>query len=220
MRRLLIPLVPVCLLSFMAVPLAGAVGVSRKASMKCSSGRSHVVVADAQAQVYEAPETPQLPGYLDLFGCVYGQHKSYLLGSPLSGGSPSVAGGVSNEVLVGSIVAYGKSFVQSEPGSTSYLVIVRDLRNGRVLHDVPTGTSNPPYPTLVGDGPTTAIVVKSDGAVAWIVENLLKYEVHALDKTGNRVLASGSDIEPHSLALAGSTLYWMQGGKPMSAVLH
>jgi uncharacterized Ntn-hydrolase superfamily protein len=66
-------------------------------------------------------------------------------------------------------------------------------------------------------------VVKSDGAVAWIlttVQEHATYQVHALDKTGNHVLATGSDISPHSLAVAGNTLYWTQDGKPTSAALH
>ena len=68
-----------------------------------------------------------------------------------------------------------------------------------------------------------AIVVKSDGAVAWIVRTDPEegmYQVHALDQTGSRVLSTGSDIAPSSLALAGSTLYWTQGGEPHSATLN
>jgi hypothetical protein len=109
-------------------------------------------------------------------------------------------------------------------GFQEWKVVVENLRTGRVLHKVPTGTSSP---GAVGIGPVVSLVVKSDGAVAWIVENEIparhvpaEYEVHAVDKTGNRLLASGSDIDPHSLALAGSTLYWTQGGKPMSAPLN
>jgi len=46
------------------------------------------------------------------------------------------------------------------------------------------------------------------------------YEVRAVDKTGSRLLASGGDIDPTSLALAGSTLYWTQGSLPFSAQLQ
>lgn len=101
-------------------------------------------------------------------------------------------------------------------------VVVRDLRTGRVLHNVPTGTQSPPVPHFVGAGEATTIVVKRDGAVAWIVESKClggEYQVHALDEDGERVLASGRDIAPRSLALVGSTLYWTQGGKPYSATL-
>jgi len=73
--------------------------------------------------------------------------------------------------------------------------------------------------------------VKSDGAVAWIVETQrgpfvgetgppTMFEVRAVDRTGSRLLASGSHFDPLSLALAGSTLYWTQGGQPFSAQLQ
>ncbi|MGH9918717.1 MAG: hypothetical protein ACRD6W_07610 [Nitrososphaerales archaeon] len=92
-----------------------------------------------------------------------------------------------------------------------------------MLHKAPTGAREPPRKGFVGDGSATAIVVKSDGAVAWITDTVQtkdRYQVHTLDRTGERVLAVGSDIAPHSLALAGSTLYWTQGGKPFSASLQ
>jgi hypothetical protein len=76
---------------------------------------------------------------------------------------------------------------------------------------------------VTGIGPITSLVVKPDAAVAWIVntdEENGGYQVHAADKTGPRVLATGADIAPGSLALAGSTLYWTQGGRPFSGVLR
>ncbi len=66
-------------------------------------------------------------------------------------------------------------------------------------------------------------MVKLDGSVAWIVETGEeegRYQVHAVDKSGSRVLASGPNIDPSSLALAGSTLYWTQGDQPFSASLN
>ncbi len=98
---------------------------------------------------------------------------------------------------------------------------MRNLRTGRLIRKLPTGTPMTPRPSWIGIGPTTAIVVKSDGAVAWIVETDFptEYQVHTVDKSGNRVLASGTDIDPSSLALAGNTLYWTQGGQPFSAPL-
>lgn len=109
-------------------------------------------------------------------------------------------------------------------GSTYWLVIVRNLRTGRVLHKVPTGIAGPGTVEVLGDGFTTAIVVKPDGAVAWILESgasrPIEYQVHAVDAKGERTLASGSGIEPSSLALAGSTLYWTQDGQSFSATLN
>jgi hypothetical protein len=228
MRRFFIPTILLGSALLIATQWASAAAPRRETATKCSSGHSRVVVADAQAQVYEAPESSSAnPEYLVLFGCTYGRHRSYLLGHPLGGGTPSGIGGVAHETLAGTIIAYERSSTINE-GRSSWLVIVRDLRSGRVLREVPTGTALSRNPNLVGAGFTTAIVVKSDGAVAWINETILRpgeklvlgFEVHAVDSTGSRVLASGPEIERHSLALVGSTLYWMQGGKPMSAVLH
>ena len=74
-------------------------------------------------------------------------------------------------------------------------------------------------------------MVKSDGAVAWMVQvnagwtgNPIYREVYAVDASGTRLLAEGEEglnpIERGSLALAGSTLYWTQSGKPFSAPLN
>jgi hypothetical protein len=131
-------------------------------------------------------------------------------------------------VLNGFVAAYEYSEF-GEVGWARWMVTVRDLRTGRRLHIVPTGKleESSPNPDSAGIGPTVMIVGKSDGAVAWTAENRLLsenkasyYQIHAVDKTGSRVLAAGTNIDPHSLALAGSTLYWTQGGKPETAVLN
>ncbi len=65
------------------------------------------------------------------------------------------------------------------------------------------------------------MAVKSDGSIAWIggLGTIPVRGVYVLDKSGQRMLASGPDIDPHSLALVGSTLYWTRGGQPFSAPL-
>jgi DNA-binding beta-propeller fold protein YncE len=230
MRRLAIPISSIVLTLFLASFGVSAAGARGKAPAKCPPGRSHLVAVDAQAQVFEAPETPRLPEYPGFFGCAYGRRTSYLLGHPSLGGSPTGTNGVAMFTLGGPVVAFEESSVTNLEPEARYTnwILVRDLRNGRYLHRLPTGTpTTPPENGDVGVGPATGIVVKSDGAVAWIVDagrnsvlnGPLIYEVHAVDRTGSRVLASGSEIDPSSLALAGSRLYWMQGGKPMSAVL-
>jgi hypothetical protein len=152
-------------------------------------------------------------------------------------------------VLAGSVVAYEEFFttadrytLEGEPVTTALRVIVRDLRTGRVLHDVPTGTPPKPEPGSVGVGNIVALVLKSNGSVAWIAEDSERsaaakaayFDVYATDKSGTRLLASGTDIDPSSLALsagathlddyphtiAGNTLYWTQGGQSFSTTLN
>jgi hypothetical protein len=188
---------------------------------KCPPAKSHVLLADAQVELYSAVEVVNM--YNDkgarIHGCAYG-HKSYLLGAEVEEcGSGVPCGGVRREVLAGPLVAYEEG--SGGETANTYLVVVRNLRTGRVIRKLPTGTPVTPRPLWVGIGPTTAIVIKSDGAVAWIVETGFpaEYQVHAVNKSGSRVLASGVDIAPSSLALAGNTLYWRQSGQSISAPL-
>jgi hypothetical protein len=178
-----------------------------KASSMCPPHYEVLIDADAQAVVYEAPGRNE--GFPEIFACAHG-HKAYRLGVEAFF-SHGGGGGVSDEALAGEMVAYESSLVSE--GSDSLIVVVRDLRTGRVLHHLSTDAEG-----------TVRIVVKSDGAVAWIngygrVAGQNAYQLHAVDKLGNRLLATGTEIDPDSLALAGSTLYWTQGGQPMSATL-
>jgi hypothetical protein len=131
-----------------------------------------------------------------------------------------------NIVLAGPIVAYEHYSFAEGLGGTRLGVAVRDLRTGATLRDEPTGKAKIPgsEPELeFGIGHTATIVVKSNGSVAWILETSAqedRYQVHAADMTGSRLLASGPDIDRSSLALAGNTIYWMQSGQPRAAPLN
>jgi hypothetical protein len=192
----------------------------------CGSSDGHTVIArDVRAIIYRTEELNlEFYGY---WGCVYGSRKAFRLGRELVAGSPYGSLAVKNVTLVGATVAYetesSTTLGNREVISSMRNVVVANLAIGQTRHKVPTGTSRHPAPRVVGAGETRVIVVKRNGAVAWINDTVQKenrFEVHALDATGERVLAVGSNIAPESLALAGSTLYWSQGGKPFSAVLH
>jgi len=175
-----------------------------------------VIAADTQAIIYKTPESEER--LLNIVACAYG-HRPYVLGGKAESG-PGGTFGIEGETLAGPIVAYEES-IDLTGGHDKNVIVVRDLRTGRVIHKVPTAETR--FPGDVGNGGATQLVVKSDGAIAWIVKTANEpttTEVHAVDKTGSRLLASGGDIDPSSLALAGSTLYWTEAGKPMSAVLN
>ncbi|MGA7705412.1 MAG: hypothetical protein WB998_11010 [Solirubrobacteraceae bacterium] len=199
----------------------------------CSLPRdAHMVAADAQAQLYVRPERSGPRGELlwpEAFGCVFGHRRTYSLGEISLGGTPEGGKGIELETLGGSFVAY--EYTLFSQGFKESLVIVRSLLNGHIIHRVPSGPSR--LPKSVGAGPLTTLVVKGDGAVAWIVESgreeasaanhfvsHSEYTIFALDKTGTRQLAAGKNIDPYSLGLVGSTLYWTQGVEPGSAVLN
>ena len=91
-------------------------------------------------------------------------------------GVGSARGGVStnNVTLAGSLVAYSTSSVVVESESTLY-VLVRNLRTGRTLTDVPTGVplKSRPHYTGVGDVRMMALNSRND---AWIASDRLRSE--------------------------------------------
>jgi hypothetical protein len=229
MKRTMLILTATVLL--VATPMADAASRVHKKSECHLPGHAHILIANRQALLYETSETnTRLP---TVYGCAYGHRGAYFLGEP----APNIATsegieGISLETLAGPIVAYEYAAAGRE-SSAHWTIFVQDLRNGRVLRRLPTGSAVHHEAGFSGVGPAVAIVAKSDGAVAWIVESHYEpasakndyisgheYAVEAADSTGNRLLASGQGIDPASLALAGSTLYWTQGGKPASAALN
>jgi hypothetical protein len=197
-------------------------GTQKKSVSSCPPPHSRVLLADEQAQVFELPESGPGPFRREeVGGCAYHHGRAFMFGEPLGEPSPQGNSGVSSETLAGAVVAYESSFMPAVESRQvgGAVIVVRDLRSGRVLHKVPSGTSS----GGLGIGPALSLVVKSDGAVAWTTSALPQdgyYQVHALDKSGSRMLAIGESINPYSLALAGSTLYWTQEGKPFSAPLN
>lgn len=222
----------IVLVVFSASASVGVARPDRKISLKkCALGHLRVIVADAQASVYEAPEPPGPSGDLGVWGCVYG-HRPYFLG-PLPYASAEGSGGLERETLAGSVVAYEESATGGYYSKRSeQRVVVRELYTGRLLHRVPTGMQLKASPENVGVGRVLTLVVKNDGAVAWIAEdgelamrsnmqpNVTYFVLESVDKFGSQLLASGPDIDPLSLALAGSTLYWTQGRAPFSSLLQ
>jgi hypothetical protein len=247
MRRIMVAAISLIVLLLTAAG-ASAARAQRRTPPRCMPGHSRLITANTQAQVYEATEPEAFPEYLGVWGCAYGQKRPFFLGPLPYGSSSSGGGGVGHETLAGGIVAYEESSSSGALGdapTSRNLVIVRDLRTGRVLRRIPTGVPLKPEPRYVGVGNVVSIVVKSDGAVAWIADDyersatahgtgLPYFDVYAADKVGTRLLATGTNIDPSSLALStgatginghpssipGSTLYWTQGGKSESAVLN
>lgn len=215
---------------------AGAGLAARTAAWECPPPGGHVKLSDRQAVVYTIRETEiaTLEGEhyevhpTGIRGCVRGGQRSYKLGRPAEGygggGEGASGAGLNHVVLAGSYAAFASDITsESGEGFGEYWIVVRSVRDGRVLYHVPNGALSVPRPRDVGTGETTAIVLKSDGAVAWIAlaeptEGFV--QVHALDRTGSRLLAKGRNIAPESLKLRGSRVYWREGEKLMSAVLR
>lgn len=246
MKRITIAVVSV--LALLLVPSGANAARARHALLARCAPSSHTLFADAQAQVYAAREGSLK--YLSIRACAYGQRRSFIVSGCSPEESAMVCARASHVALVGGVIAYGDTFTpagghEDEESIDEWHVEVRNLRTGRLLHEVPTGSPLKPAPRYVGVGPIVGLVLKSDGSVAWIAEDYERssklygagapyFDVYATDKAGTRLLASGTNIDPSSLALAvgaagvnsrprtieGSTLFWAQGGKPFSTTLE
>jgi hypothetical protein len=174
--------------------------------------------------------SPCFPEFLGVYGCVYGHRPVFLGELP----DPSSQGyeGVERVTLAGTFAAYEEAYIGGAEGVRSERrVVVRDLRDGHVLYRVPTGQSLTPMSEYVGVGNVVSLVLKKDGSVAWVAEDYERsslpgggkapyFDVYVRDRSGMRLLASGAEIDPHSLKLAGSVVYWTQGGKSFSVPLN
>ena len=100
--------------------------------------------------------------------------------------------------------------------SSSYL-FVRDGLTGRELFHVQSGLT---CDTSYQAGPVSSLVLRTDGAVAWIVGGCTSYPDTTYEvRTRNGVVASGTDIARDSLTLTSEGISWIQGGTTRSAPL-
>jgi hypothetical protein len=224
MRRQMLGLVGAVVLGL----TVGEVGFTAATAMpgpRCAPRGAHVIRRDAQAEVYELEDDAPL----EVFGCLRGRRRVSTLG-PFAAGSPEGASGIDHVTLTGGVVAYEELSLPGEKGGENpelvWLVIVRDLTNGRIVRRLPTGAA-PAGTKAIGAGSVVRLVLKANGSVAWTTEYAFgplsgphTYQVRAVDKTGNRLLASGTDVRPKSLKLRGSALSWVKGGRVSSTTLR
>ena len=198
----------IALLSVTATVVASA-GASAHGAV-CGPSQARTLAADGVARVYA------LHG--KVFGCARGSHGRYSLGATSGSMGRRRVGPIA---LAGYDVAFGRTSYGVDVVSAE--VVVEYLVDGRVLRD---------QPATAGDfGPETAqqvdsIVVKPDGAVAWIahISSLISHrgatEVRKSDHTRRTGLDSGPNIRPQSLRLHHSKLSWRDGSTKKSANLR
>ncbi len=118
---------------------------------------------------------------------------------------------VGRPVVAGRLVAYSEDTWTRTGGSSS--VILRDGLTGRTLRTVPAGADCPGNPDYTA-GPVHSLVLRADGAFAWIASHVFcddekTFEVHTLAG----LQASGTGIDADSLRLRGGTISWRQDGE-------
>jgi len=185
-----------------------------RAAERCVPRSTNVQASDPLGQLWLSAHGSEL------LGCLWGG-KTYTAWS--SGG-----GGVQLAQLVtmrGTYAAFNGGGGSSS-FSTSYLGVM-NLKTGKER-----GFAVAVGPGSYDTGGVTALVLKANGSIAWIsrtngVANPstpqlipILTEVYVKDSSGRRMIANSSTISPTSLALAGSTIYWLQGGVAQSATLR
>jgi hypothetical protein len=117
--------------------------------------------------------------------------------------------------IAGRLFAYSDEFAGRRASSSS--LYVRDGLTGRELLHVQSGTT---CDETYEGGPVSSLVLRADGAVAWVVEGCPPYAGTTYEvRTPNGVVASGADIDGDSLRLTADGITWMQGGSARSAPL-
>jgi len=241
---------PACLAAAVVISLAPTASQGATARRCPPSHYRRLIEVNRQAVIYEALDAERV--YQEVFACAYG-HRPHQVGYWPSYSS-SGGGGIRHVVLSGAVIAYEEERLDDGQGFRGFrvsLVLVRDLRSGRLLHQLPTGSLLHPETNLypgeqasIGVGRTEQIIVKPDGAVAWIAWDyerspgkapevqectptchfseppyIAYYDLYKSDRTGTHQLAGSTGVAPHSLKLTGNTVHWTEDGKAMSATL-
>ncbi len=178
--------------------------------MACGPAAATTLAGDRAARVYVQAGT--------VYGCASGDHGRYVLGKR---GTCLRAAAVAPVTVAGRFAAYGLQRCGVDTGSTQ--VLVRRLTDGRVVHSAPA--SSPPGPE--GFQTVTSLVLKADGAVAWIAtgrslgRSASVVEVWRVDRSGAQArLDFGPAIVAGSLRLHSAMLSWRHGQATRTATLQ
>jgi hypothetical protein len=181
------------------------------AAVPCGPARAHTLAGDRTARVYASGQS--------VFGCAKGGGRSYHLGSSSRTIDQPHVGPVA---VAGDLAAYGAT--QSGVDTVSASVVVRRLTDGVQLRDEPATTKPVGAEFFESVG---SVVVRADGAVAWISAagsvisgQAKEVEVNRTDRGGRTLLDSGPSIKPQSLRRHGAHITWRDGDRSRFAELR
>jgi hypothetical protein len=163
----------------------------------CGPQSARTLARDAVARVYTSAG--------NVYGCAARTKRSYRLGTT---GASIAAARVEAIRVAGRTAAYGVRTSGVDTGHTT--VNVRRLTTGALLAQRSATTTI----GVEGSQSIDSLVLKADGAVAWIATAhsigppTFVREVQKLDGRGFAVLDSGPDVAAASLTLRGSALSW------------
>lgn len=202
----------VTLAAVLGLALAPASASAAKAKRTCHPAHSTTLAATKSVRVFQTRGFSRDTKTHATYGCLLSAKHPYrfvVLDFPM---------GFQRITIAGHFIAYAAYSDCAADYCNPNAVMVQDLATGR--RTFAEGT-------LVAVAHVRDLVLRADGAVAWIQAS---YDDNGSVRPGLDVVAggagrtpvvlgSGEDVAPGSLALAGRTVYWTQGGQPRSGTL-
>jgi hypothetical protein len=179
---------------------------ARAAPDACARAHSRTIAASAQVRVYDAGRRAQFAR----FACSLKTRRVSYLGR----GNLDIAGsGIQNETAAGNFAGYQAARCDRLEGDCRRSdVRVIDARTGKIARSPRLG---------IGAIGLAGLALRGDGALAYVTAVSMGmstvYEVHRFAGGSDTVLDTGPDVDPLSLALGSSTVYWTRAGIPRSA---
>ena len=188
------------------------------APARCGPAGASTLASSSAARVYA--------WHSEVYGCAFVHGRSFRLGSVARALREAR---VQPVVIAGIDAAYGLANFGVD--TVTAFVEVRRLTDDQPLAVFPVTRTG----VVEGIESVTSLVLRSDGAVAWIgvARSIVRHgqviEVHATGAppstygrfpSTDRVLDSGPQVAPASLRLHGSTLTWKHGTATRRATLH
>lgn len=176
------------------------------AAQPCAAKRSTTVALNPQARLYVRSQRGD-PDQHELVGCLLRSGRTLQLDSWFSCGCSRGDESAPQVWLRGTVVAINRYGCPPDPtlGDCVGRAHTVDLRTRRTLREANTGTS------------VAALVLGPRGAFAYVSNGGAVVKSDASD--ADAVLDPGPGIDPASLALGGTWLYWTRDGAPHSARL-
>jgi hypothetical protein len=185
-----------------AVALAPAADAAKRRG--CAKRDSRTILATENVRVYVVGQINNDRSY---YGCLRFTGRRTLLAE---GTSSEAAGDRFAKFFqaYGQLVAFAA--IQRVHALQSYEVATVDLRTGRTIR------------FDRGDAGVLDLRMARSGSLALLTSPTSPRlpTVSKIESGGRTVLDSGSDVDPHSLAVAKTRIYWMRGGVAQSAAIE
>jgi hypothetical protein len=185
-----------------ALPVASA--EARRVQTRCDR-RGTTITANARARIFFVPLGE---GERDIYGCARRGGKVRHLAT----NAGQAAGSFGDFFQLSGTLAGFADVTYSGASDSEYAARTLDLRTGRTVRRF--GELGLPVALSMARNGSLAIItalLKDDPS------NPQQYEVRRIDRGGATALDTGPDVDPQSLAVAGSWVYWTRGGAAHSA---